>query len=175
MKTTTLHQLHRNLAGAFTLVEIALAMAVGSFCLLTVLGLMPVGLASNKVAITQFAASNVAAQIAADLRSAPLASGTSTFGFDLTANGTSNLPQVLYFTETGQQSGKIGTTPVLSGSSSAYFRANVGVVPPSSSTPKACTMVRILVTWPAVAGQQNQGWPSTYDGSFEIVTGIDRS
>jgi len=169
---------HPQRAG-FSLVEVTLALGVAAFCLVAVFGLLPVGLSSNQTAITQTTAASVAAQIAADLHATPPSAGTSALGFKIPAagGGASTNPQVLYFTATGQKSGAVDantTSPILTGSAAAYYRANVGFAPPSSTGKRNATMVRILVTWPA-AGPQAAGWPTSFVGSFASVTALDRN
>src|SRR6266566_4706877 len=53
---------------AFSLVEITLAMGVAAFCLLAVLGLLPVALKTQQASIQQTTASQVLSNFAADLR-----------------------------------------------------------------------------------------------------------
>ena len=48
----------------FSLVEVALAMGIMTFCLVPLMALMPVGLSSNQTAIEQTAAGNIATSIA---------------------------------------------------------------------------------------------------------------
>ena len=54
----------------FTLVEIALAMAIFSFALVSMLGLLSVGLKNSRKASIQIAAANVLSTIAADIQGA---------------------------------------------------------------------------------------------------------
>ncbi len=61
---------------AFTLVEVVLALGVVAFCLLSVFGLLPIGVNSNHNSLEQTGAANLARGIVADLRATPSASGT---------------------------------------------------------------------------------------------------
>ncbi len=56
----------------FTLVEIALAMAIFSFALVSMLGLLSVGLKNSRKANIQIAAANVLSSIAADIQGAQI-------------------------------------------------------------------------------------------------------
>jgi uncharacterized protein (TIGR02598 family) len=56
---------------AFSLIEIVIAIAVASFCLVTILSLLPVGLHTAQVSRNQTRAAYVAEEIVGDLRSAP--------------------------------------------------------------------------------------------------------
>ena len=58
--------------GGFTLVEIALAMAIFSFALVSMLGLLSVGLKNSRKASIQIAAANILSTIAADLQGAQI-------------------------------------------------------------------------------------------------------
>jgi len=49
----------------FSLVEVALALAITAFCLVAVFGLLPVGLNSNQASTEQTAAANIARSIIA--------------------------------------------------------------------------------------------------------------
>ena len=53
--------------GAFSLVEVTLALGVAAFCLIAVFGLVPVGLQTNRNATSQTAATNIIAAVVADL------------------------------------------------------------------------------------------------------------
>jgi type II secretory pathway pseudopilin PulG len=57
--------------GAFSLVEITLALGVAAFCLLAVFGLVPVGVQTNRNATSQTAATNVMSAVIADMRATP--------------------------------------------------------------------------------------------------------
>ena len=59
-------------SGGFTLVEIALAMAIFSFALVSMLGLLSVGLKNSRKASIQIAAANILSTIAADIQGADI-------------------------------------------------------------------------------------------------------
>ena len=63
--------------GAFSLVEVTLALGVAAFCLLAVFGLVPVGVQTNRNATSQTAAANIMAAVVGDLRATPKANTTS--------------------------------------------------------------------------------------------------
>jgi uncharacterized protein (TIGR02598 family) len=62
---------------AFSLVEVTLALGVAAFCLLAVLGLLPVGVQTNRNASSQTIASNIIATVVSDLRTTPAVAMTS--------------------------------------------------------------------------------------------------
>src|SRR5438477_5279045 len=63
---------------AFSLVEVTLALGVAAFCLVTVAGLLSVGLQTNQRSTSQTAATSILSNVIADLRATPKASTTST-------------------------------------------------------------------------------------------------
>src|SRR5438477_10130036 len=89
--------------GAFSLVEVTLALGVAAFCLIAVFGLVPIGIQTNRNATSQTAATNIIAAVVADLRATPNASTTSAqFGITFGTNTT------LYFDGTGQFATTLG-------------------------------------------------------------------
>jgi Tfp pilus assembly protein PilV len=58
-------------AAAFSLVEVTLALGIAAFCLITVFGLMPIGVQTNRNATSQTAATSIVAAVIADLRATP--------------------------------------------------------------------------------------------------------
>jgi uncharacterized protein (TIGR02598 family) len=63
---------------AFSLVEVTLALGIAAFCLIAVIGLIPVGVQTNRNATSQTAATNIMAAVVSDLRATPKTSTTST-------------------------------------------------------------------------------------------------
>lgn len=61
----------RQKAGAFSLVEVCLALGVAVFALVAIFALLPVGIVSNQTSIQQSTAINIATAVAADLRQVP--------------------------------------------------------------------------------------------------------
>ncbi|XHR27657.1 MAG: hypothetical protein ACFUZC_17155 [Chthoniobacteraceae bacterium] len=155
---------------AFSLVEITLALGIMSFCLLSLLGLLPTGMTSNQTAVEQTAAANIASAIISDIRATSSTSGTSArFGLNIPAAGESDTisgsPYTIYFAE--------DTTQAASSSVSRYL-AYVGFAPPSSGK-KSAINVRVLVTWPSQANGATGGWPSNNGHSVETITTLDRN
>src|SRR5213079_1441691 len=95
--------------GAFSLVEVTLALGVAAFCLISVFGLVPVGLQTNRNATSQTAATNIMAAVVADLRATPTTSNTSSqFCIPIP---TGNSSRTLYFDNEGRCSSDLaGTT-----------------------------------------------------------------
>src|ERR1700761_1108969 len=58
-------------SGAFSLVEVVIALAVTIFCLVALFGLLSVGLRSNQATIEQASATSILSAAVADLRATP--------------------------------------------------------------------------------------------------------
>lgn len=137
------------LSGAFSLVEVVLAIGIFSFALLAVVGLLPVGLKSVKNANEEAAAANVVARISNALRQASSRDGINyenrfaqtSFGYAVggaaTNFGWTNLNMDAYTT---------------SGIDSPRLVARLEILqPPTASAPGEAV---ITVAWPAVANPQ---------------------
>jgi uncharacterized protein (TIGR02598 family) len=141
-------------AAAFSLVEVVLALGVAAFCLIAILGLMPVGVQTNRSATSQTAAANIMAAIVADLRTTPAAATTSpefaiTFGTEKT----------LFFDASGQAATSL--------SSDSRYRLNVTW----NSAPTGLQYAVLKVTWPASVDPAT----ATPSGSVKIFAAFDRS
>ena len=165
----------------FTLIEVTLAVGVAGFCLLTLSGLLPLGLSSNQTSLNQTMAGNIAGAIVADLRCAqPLVTGSSPrFGFSIPGAQSSpptiaGAEQTIYLTANGSPTGTVGSNPGSSGTAVSVYRATVGFAPPGANG-RTATAVRLLITWPALADSNPGVWPSNYTGSCEVDTTLDRN
>ena len=161
---------HARSAAGFSLVEVTLALGVAAFCLITVFGLMAVGLKTQQASVQQTKANAIISQIADDLRAdvrlpPGQASKESTEGFQLHGHwATVATPDTLYFTNDGNQTGSTnqGTVPA-----DAVFRATITYLfPPTQTT----SLADIKVTWPAQVDPAT-GTPA---GSVEIFIAINR-
>lgn len=170
----------RRRAGAFSLVEVALALGVASFCLIVLFGLIPLGLTTNHNSIENTLAASAAAAVASDLRSTPTAtvSGQTVlsyrFGIPIpgAGGGASGMnPAVIYLDETLAKC-KAGAPPV---PSDARFQVSIGFVPPAAATDRDATQARILVTWPPQSGGGPASWPTNYADSYETTIALDRN
>jgi len=141
-------------AVAFSLLEVVLAFGVAAFCLTAVLGLLPVGVQTNRNASSQTAASNIIATVMSDLRTTPAATTTSPeFAITFDAEKT------LFFDASGQASPSLGTD--------SRYRLNVTW----NSAPRGLHYAVLKATWPAEVD------PATTPpgGSVEIFAAFDRN
>jgi uncharacterized protein (TIGR02598 family) len=141
-------------AAAFSLIELVLALGVAAFCLTAILGLLPVGVQTNRNASSQTAASNIIAIVMSDLRTTPAATITSPeFAITFDAEKT------LFFDGSGQASPSLSTD--------SRYRLNVTW----NSAPAGLHYAVLKATWPAEVD------PATTSpgGSVEIFAAFDRN
>src|SRR5262245_7618676 len=144
---------------AFSLVEVTLALGIAAVCLVAVIGIIPVGVQTNRNATSQTAATNIMAAVIADLRATPKGNPTSIqFGVNVPTdarNGAAQncLPcaacwtaqtQTFYFDSQGQPvvqaNGRyrLSVTSVANPTATAVGGAAFGAV-----------FMALKVTWPA--------------------------
>ena len=147
---------------AFSLVEVVMAVGIVSFCLLSIVALLPVGLKSVRNANEQAGAAQILNGIAESLRNARLENGTYTFAY-AGQNATYSL--------NGSSDTRAWTNLTLEGTTNTTFKrvkAQLDYTPPASlASPGRAT---ISVAWSAQAANltwnsANQSW-SGADGSL---------
>ena len=141
-------------AAAFSLVEIVLAMGVAAFCLIAIVGLMPVGVQINRNATSQTAATNLMAAVVADLRTTPAAATTSP-QFSITFD----TGKTLYFDASGQASALLGPD--------SRYRLDITW----NSAPTGLRYAVLKVTWPASVDPAI----ATPSGLVKIFAAFDRN
>jgi type II secretory pathway component PulJ len=156
-------------ASAFSLIEVVLALGVASFCLIAVLGMLPVGLKTQQATAQQTRANAIISQIVADLRadvrlppgqaSKELASGLGLHGHWAALQQ----PDTLYFTNDATQTGSVNQNPA---PPDAVFRATVTYLfPPTQTT----SIAKIIVTWPAAQSDLTK-----VAGTAEMFAAVNR-
>jgi len=128
---------------AFTLIEVTLALGVAGFCLVSIFGLLPIGINSNQVSLEQTVAGNIASSILSDLRSTPVtAPATSshygiplpTPGKSTSTMGPSTSPATIFLAADGS-AGASGEL-VTSGSAISRYRVTIGFAFPVPQVPQ---------------------------------------
>ena len=162
--------------GAFSLVEVTLALGIVAFCLITVMGLIPVGVQVNRNATSQTRATNVMAAVVADLRSSKTRSTSARFGITIPSNHTlgagSNCDrcsscwnaqtQTIYFDGSGQ----------VVASTAALYRVTLTLVQnPTATSTAGALFYDVRATWPA----QADPCATTPSGSVETLAAFDRN
>ncbi len=177
---------------AFSLVELTLALGVAAFCLIAVFGLVPVGVQTNRNAISQTRATNIMAAVVADMRATPkdynnsktYYAGDSVFRngscYGAIATTTGNPPPNSTYWTAGSPCPQFGiifgtNPPPLYFDSSGQFTTSLG---PASRYQLNVTFpwtsgnvygAYLKVTWPAAAD------PATPSGSTEMLAAFDRN
>lgn len=139
---------------AFSLVELTLALGIAAICLMSVFGLLPVGLESNHNAISQSASASIIAAVVADMGATPKAATTS--AQYAVSFGTA---KTIYFDNEGAIAASLGPT--------SRYRLEIEF--PPNPTAGAATFAYLKVTWPAAAS------PASAMGASEVFVAFDRN
>jgi Tfp pilus assembly protein PilV len=166
----------RDFQFGFSLIEVALALGVAAFALVAIIGLIPIGMNSNQASIEQTAAAGLAASLVADLRATPVeippaAKNSPRFQIPLPVSG--NATHTLFLREDGSASGNVDANA--DPAQDPRYRATLFVTAPTVASQKSATTVRVLVTWPALADSTAGTVPGKFNGSYEVVTALDRN
>jgi uncharacterized protein (TIGR02598 family) len=145
----------RNIQTAsFSLVEITVALGIGAFCLIAILGLLPIGVQSNRDSSSQTAATTIMGNVIADMRATPNGSTTST-QYQVTF-GTA---KTMYFDGSGHFSTSVAPD--------SRYQLNIAF-PNSGGGTFAPTYAALTLSWPAKAS------PNVANGSVEMFAAFDR-
>ncbi len=152
---------------SFSLVEVTLALGVAAVCLISIFGLLPIGLRTNQNATEQTASADLLGAVSADLRATPVtmprggATTSQQFAIRIPANPVSAATtSTLYFTSEGQFS------PTLN-PNSRYLLTITFVM--NGTGARSATLADLKMTWPAAAAATNVA------GSVETLVALDRN
>lgn len=150
---------------AFSLVEVTLAIGVAAFALITLLGLLAVGVRLQQASNHQTIATKITSQIMADMRAAVRTPGNSdSHNFEVHLppqsgspwNPLNQLPQTVYFTNEGDlQQGQAGSV----------FTARISYRSATLTT----ALTDVTVFWPSA-----QTDLSKVEGSVETLINLNR-
>ena len=150
------------------MIEVTLAIGVAAFCLIAVMGLLPVAIKIQQASVQQTKANAIISQISSDLVAdvrLPPGQASKAQGDWANLHGRwaqVATPDVLYFTNDAKQIGYQGTAPA-----DATFRATITyMLPPTTTT----SLANIKVTWPASIDPAT-GAPA---GSAETFISVNR-
>src|SRR5207249_1287362 len=163
-------KLFKHRVGAFSLVELTLALGIAAFCLIAVFGLMPIGVQTNRNATSQTAATNIVAAVTADLRAVPKTPGTWT-GTSLQFCIPLGTSTPLYFDSAGRCSSDLAGSTNPCGTPwvpplQTRYRLNI-----TFPTTGNLTYAGLKVTWPAPVDPAT----TTPSGSVELFAAFDRN
>jgi hypothetical protein len=157
---------------AFSLVEITLALGVAAFCLVAILGMLPVGLKTQQAGVQQTSANAIISQIVGDLRAdvrlpPGQASKEQASGLGLHGHWAQvATPDTIYFTNEGKQTPNAGSVNVSPPPADAVYRATITYrFPPSDTT----SLASITISWPAAQGDLNK-----VAGSVSTLIAVNR-
>jgi len=150
-------------AAAFSLVEVTLAMGVAAFCLIAVFGLMPVGVQTNRNAISQTAATNILSSVVSDIRASPKGTGASAqYGI---RRSKGNITTVCFDGQGVSTPPQPSNAPCPGGNS--RYRLYVRIYPISAQLPYLASYAYLKVVWPAAVDPLSPTIPPS--GSVETV------
>ena len=155
---------------AFSLIELTLAIGIAAFCLITVFGLMPIAVQTNRNATSQTAGTNIIAAVIADMRATPVT--TPPGGATISLQYQIPIPQNPVTASTTiapiflAQDGTFSTTM----QPSSRYRLTV-TFPPNGPGVHSPTYANVKVTWPAAADPAT----TTPSGSVEMFAAFDRN
>jgi hypothetical protein len=159
---------------AFSLIEVAIGLAVTTFCIITITALIPVGINANQDSFEKTTAASLASAVISDLQGAtntgviPPVYNSPIYNIQIPIAGNtqaSSTPSTTLFLGNDGTAYSSATTP------GALFRVSLGLYPPASGS-RAATAVRVLVTWPAQAGASGI-WPVADAGYFETTVALN--
>jgi len=162
-------------AAAFSLVELVLALGVAAFCLITVMGTLPIAIKIQQASVQQTKANAVMLNIIDDLRAdVRLPKGLQSKSQEGTAglglNGqwaTRATPATLFFTNEGIQTpAHTAYTGTPAAPPDAVFRATITYQYPPTATTLIAT---ITVSWPAAQSDLTK-----VAGSIDMFAAVNR-
>jgi uncharacterized protein (TIGR02598 family) len=151
---------------AFSLVEVTLAIGVAAFCLIAVMGLLPVATQTSRKASQQTTANAILSAVIADLRTVPKGAGNSSKQFKTNFPNNANSPNYLYFSNDGSTASK----PDHPASDTVFYVTSSYINAPAGSGSRTATLLNVKVSWP-----YNGNTSSTPDGFVETVISLDRN
>ncbi len=159
----------------FSLIEVALAIGVTGFCLTVLIGLLPVGLASNRESFEQTTAASLANLIVTDLEAAPPTAPASSPQYQISipsSGAAAAVIKTLFFQQ--NESALPSSTATATAAQDPAYRATITLTAPPANS-RGATVVWIRITWPALADPSANAAPIHYSGSFETITALDRN
>ena len=162
---------------AFSLVEVTLAIGIAAFCLIAVIGLIPVGVQVNRNATSQTAATNIVTSVVTDLRATSKTQFSSpqfgiTIPSDHTNGAASNCQPCASCWNTQTQTKYFDNTGKVVASAAALYRVTLTLVQnPTATTTTGALFYDVRATWPA----QADPCATTPSGSVEMFAAFDRN
>ncbi len=132
---------------AFSLVETTIALGIASFAMVSILGLIPVGLQSVRSARDQAAAGGVLTKVVEGIRSAlPSSAGEYTYKID---NATSSMKWTVGATTIDFEQAGVGQCGSIAAANRARFNVHIRLNAPATKTTTGTA--EVFVAWPTAA------------------------
>jgi uncharacterized protein (TIGR02598 family) len=167
----------KRFTSGFSLVELTLALGIAAFCFIAVIGIIPVGVQTNRNATSQTAATNIMAAVVTDLRATQKTKfGSARLGItipsDHTSGAASNCQPCAQCWNNQTQTKYFDDAAKVVASASARYRVTMTLVQnPSATTTTGALFYDIRTTWPAAADP----CATTPSGSVEMLAAFDRN
>jgi type II secretory pathway pseudopilin PulG len=169
----------RSLArSGFSLIEVTLALGVAGFCLIAIMGLLPVGLKTNQAAIQQTTANGILSAVVSDIRSVgkgAIGPGNSSKQFKVIFGNPRNpnvQTQFLYFSNAGSTNS--GDMKPDHADGETVFWVLIEYMPdPTGTGARTATLLHVKVAWPYAGIQPPTNGP-TPAGFVETFQALDR-
>lgn len=152
---------HPRYLSGFSLVEVAISIGIASFCLVSILGLIPAGLNVAANASSQTGAVNVLQAVASDLRDVPLTGGTCSPYFKFSIPDTAG--KTIFVDEGNHYDTNIQNVPA------ARYRVEVKTIYQPTGSNRSATTEQVVISWPPRASI------SAAVGITESVLALDRN
>jgi len=139
----------RTTLSAFSLVEVTLTLGVAAFCLVAVIGLLPVSLQTNQAATQETTANGILSAVVSDIRTVPIdpkGPGNSSKQFKLyfPKDHGNEQPRFLYFSNEGSTGTKADHP-----TTDTVFYATIEYMPdPIGAGSRTATLMHVKVAWP---------------------------
>ncbi len=156
----------------FSLTELVLSLGIASFCLLTIVGMFPLGLQNVQQSNRQDEMVNLETKVIRDIASTPEATSTCKsplLGLCVPpSGGTPNIdtPESVYLDACGAPTSGPQDP-------NSLYRVSVGFVPPAAGW-KSATTVRVVITFPA-REDLTAGWPTRYATIVQTMVAMNRN
>lgn len=149
---------------AFSLVEVTLALGVAGFCLIAVMGLLPVSVQTNRAAVQQTTANGILSAVISDLRTVPKGAWQNSKQFKTVFPNKNGTPNHLYFSNDGST----GTKADQAYGNTVFDVTVTGINLPGAG-PKTADLINVKVSWPYAASSPPP------EGSVETLVSLDRN
>jgi len=146
---------------AFSLIELTLAIGIAAFCLLAVMGLIPIAVQTTRNATSQTAATNIIPSVIADMRATTSVTSPQ-YGI------TFGTCRRLYFDSQGQVVASSACNANITLPATARYRLTADFPP---NPPAGLSYSDLKVTWPAPVDPAT----TTPAGSVEMFAAFDRN